>query len=241
MIRAPLPRAISRCISARSASVASRFLGPRCPDLDTFGGRADLALRLQRDALRFQAAMVDPRVDVEFGQALIGKLGPAFAPALDHLGAVPVPHLRAKTVLVPIHADLAHGQHDMGMGFGHAVFGHIPMHIEIGDHAPIDEFGPNEVAGEFDALCLRQSRAGWRIRPRGQAGHLSGLRTPRHRSRAVRGRSTPPAHSPAASPRNGRRRACRKNRGCDQAARRAAASPSGRRLTPPRWSQTCGQ
>ena len=69
--------------------------------LDTFSGRADLALRLQRDALRFQAAMVDPRVDVEFGQALIGELRPAFAPALDHLGAVPVPHLRAKTVLVP--------------------------------------------------------------------------------------------------------------------------------------------
>ena len=97
MIRAPLPRAISRCISARSASSPFAL---DAPDLDTFGGRADLALRLQRDALRFQAAMVDARVDVEFGQTLVGKLGPAFAPALDHLGAVPVPHLRAKAVLV---------------------------------------------------------------------------------------------------------------------------------------------
>ena len=44
--------------------------------------------------------MVDARVDVEFRQALIGELSPAFAPALDHLGAVPVPHLWAKTVLV---------------------------------------------------------------------------------------------------------------------------------------------
>ena len=119
--------------------------------LDPLRGRADLALRLQLDALRFQAAMVDPRVDVEFRQALIGELGPAFAPALDHLRAVPVPHLRAETVLV----HRAHGQHDMGMGFGHAVFAEIPMHIEIGDHASIHEFAPSEVAGEFDALALR--------------------------------------------------------------------------------------
>jgi hypothetical protein len=107
-------------------------------------------LRLQRDALCFQAAMVDPRIDIEFGQALIGKRGPAFAPALDHLRAVPLPHLLAKAAFV----HRAHGQHDMGMGFGHAVFGHIPMHIEIGDHAPIHEFAPNEVAGEFNALGL---------------------------------------------------------------------------------------
>jgi Conjugal transfer protein TraD len=39
--------------------------------------------------------------------------------------------------------------------FGHAVFAEIPMHIEIGDHAPLHEFGPDEVAGEFNALCLR--------------------------------------------------------------------------------------
>ena len=59
MIRAPLPRAISRCISARSASIPSpSMLLRRC---------ADLALRLQRDPLRFKAAMVDTSVDVEFG------------------------------------------------------------------------------------------------------------------------------------------------------------------------------
>ncbi len=115
-------------------------------------GRADLALRLQRDALRFQAAMVDARVDVEFGQALVGKLGPAFAPALDHLGAVPVPHLGAKAVLV----HRAHGQHDMGMGFGQAVFADVPMHIEIGDHAQTYKLRLREVAGQFDALSLRQ-------------------------------------------------------------------------------------
>jgi hypothetical protein len=57
----------------------------------------------------------------------------------------------AKAVLV----HRAHGQHDMGMGFEYAVFAHIPMHIEIGDHAPIHEFTPSEVTGEFNALCLR--------------------------------------------------------------------------------------
>ena len=50
-------------------------------------GRADLALRLQRDALRVQTAMIDPRVDAEFGQPLVRQLGPAFPPTLDHLGA----------------------------------------------------------------------------------------------------------------------------------------------------------
>ena len=148
----------------RRAVGLGRFLGSSAldaPDLDTFGGGADLALRLQCDALCFEAAMVDARVDVEFGQPFVGKLRPAFAPALDHLGAVPVPHLRAEAVLVAIHADLAHGQHDMGMGFGHAVFGHVPMHVEIGDHAPVDEFCPREVASELNSLSL---------------GHLAGKR-----------------------------------------------------------------
>jgi hypothetical protein len=35
--------------------------------LNPLGGCTDLALRLQRNALRLEAAMVDPRVDVEFG------------------------------------------------------------------------------------------------------------------------------------------------------------------------------
>ena len=113
--------------------------------------------------------MVDPRVDVEFGQPLIGELGPAFAPALDHLGAVPVPDLLAKAVLV----HRAHGQHDMGMGFGHAVLGHVPMHIEIGDHAPIDEFGPNEVAGQFDALRLAHLARDGEFDLAGQLGILA--------------------------------------------------------------------
>ena len=30
------------------------------------------------------------------------------------------------------------------------------MHIEIGDHAPVDELAPHEVARQFDALRLAQ-------------------------------------------------------------------------------------
>jgi hypothetical protein len=85
--------------------------------LDALCGRADLALRLQCDALFFQAAMVDACVNVEFGKAFVGKLGPAFPPELDHFGAVPLPHLRAETVLV--HGP--HGQHDIGVGLGQAI------------------------------------------------------------------------------------------------------------------------
>ncbi len=168
MIRAPLPRAISRCISARSASVAS-------PSMPRSSIRlADAPIWLcgsSCDALRFQAAMVDARVDVEFGQPLVGKLGPAFAPALDHLRAVPVPHLRAKTVFV----HRAHGQHDMGMRFGHAVLGHVPMHIEIGDHAPIHELGLHEVAGQFDALRLRHLARNGEFDLAGKLGVLADL------------------------------------------------------------------
>lgn len=119
--------------------------------LDALCGCADLALRLKPDALSFKAAMVDPGVDVEFGQPLVDVFGPAFPPALDHLRAVPFPHLRAETVL----GHAAHGEHDMGMGLRHPVLANVPMQIEISDHAPIDEFGLREVAGKHDALRLR--------------------------------------------------------------------------------------
>ena len=143
---------IRLAIAACDLAVHLRAVGGLDPfAFDTMRGCADLVLRLQRDALRLQAAMVDPRVDVEFRQPLVGKLGPAFAPALDHLGAVPVPHLRSKTVLV----HRAHGEHDVGVGFGQAVFGDVPMHVEIGDHARTYELRLREVAGEFNALCLR--------------------------------------------------------------------------------------
>jgi hypothetical protein len=81
----------------------------------------------------------------------LAKLRPAFAPALEQVGAVPFPHLGAEAVLV--HGP--HRQHDMGMGFGQAVVGPVPMHVEIGDHAPVDELSSHEVAGQLDRLRLR--------------------------------------------------------------------------------------
>ena len=146
----------ARAIVARDLAVHFRAVGGLDPFaldttcLDALRGRADLALGLQPDALRLKAAMVDARVDVEFGQPLVGKLGPAFAPTLDHLGAVPLPHLRAEPFLV--HGP--HGEHDMSMGLGRPVLGHVPMHIEVGDHALIDKLRLHEVAGQFDALRL---------------------------------------------------------------------------------------
>ena len=89
-----------RAVVAGDLAVHFRTVGGLDPfALDALRGCADLALRLQRDALRLQAAMVDARVDVEFGQALVGQLGPAFAPTLDHLrcGSSPAPSGRSRS------------------------------------------------------------------------------------------------------------------------------------------------
>src|SRR3546814_355270 len=76
---------------------------------------------------------------------------PSLAPLADIRMLVPLAHLLAEAVF----AHLAHGEHDMGMGFRHAVRADIPMDIEIGDHAAIDKLGLDEVTGKLDALCLR--------------------------------------------------------------------------------------
>ena len=94
------PLAIAACdLAVHLGAVGLGRFALDAPDLDTFRGRADLVLGLQRDALRFQAAMVDARVDVEFGQALIGKLGPAFTPALapSPCGSSPAPSGRNRS------------------------------------------------------------------------------------------------------------------------------------------------
>ena len=115
-------------------------------------GRANLVLRFKIDTLSFQRTMIDARIDIEFGKTLVDVIGPALTPLLDQLRAVPVAHLRAE----PVAAHLAHGEHDMGMGFGQPVRADVPMHIEVGDHASIDNLGSNEIAGKLDALRLRQ-------------------------------------------------------------------------------------
>ena len=90
-------------VVARDLAVHFRAVGGLDPfALDPLRGRADLALRLERDALRLQAAMVDARVDIEFGQPLVDKLRPAFAPTLDHLGSGSSPAPLAETVFVHV-------------------------------------------------------------------------------------------------------------------------------------------
>jgi hypothetical protein len=57
----------ARDLAVHLGAVGSERFAFDAPNLDACGGRADLALRLQRKALCFQTAMVDARVDVEFG------------------------------------------------------------------------------------------------------------------------------------------------------------------------------
>src|SRR3546814_12316717 len=116
-------------------------------------------LRFEREPLRFETAVSDARVDVEFGEAAVHMIGPALAPLLDEFGAVPVADLRTEpgfTILVD--DDLAHRQHDMGMGFGESVGPDVPMDIEVGDHACINELALHKVAGKLDALDRKSTR-----------------------------------------------------------------------------------
>ena len=41
----------------------------------------------------------------------------------------------------------------MGVGLGLTVRADVPVHIEIGDHAAVDELPFDKVARQFDALC----------------------------------------------------------------------------------------
>ena len=143
MIRAPLPRAISRAHSARlAASIPSPSM--RC------AVRRSGFTPAQRDVLVLQAGeTADLRVDVEFGQALIGDLGPALTPALNHL-------VLDRTFRPKPFSSTARM---VSMNSAHGAWACRPLamsqtHIEIGVHAPIDEFVPNEVAGQFDPLSL---------------------------------------------------------------------------------------
>jgi hypothetical protein len=118
-------------------------------------GGADLVLRLQFDALGFQGSVIDPGVDIEFGEPLVHVLGPGFAPVRKQLGFVPLADFGAEARL-SIVADfhLAHAQHDMRVRLGFAVRPNIPMDIEIGDHAAIDKLALDKVAGQLDAIRL---------------------------------------------------------------------------------------
>ena len=114
---------------------------------------ADLVLRLEVDTLRCQGAMIDARVDIEFGEPRVNMIGPRLTPMAQQLGAIPVAHLGTKLGgFVIADLNLAHRQHDMRVRPRQPVRAHIPMDIEIGDHPALDELGLHEVAGQFDAL-----------------------------------------------------------------------------------------
>src|SRR3546814_18353378 len=100
--------------------------------------RADLVLRCEADARRIEAAMIDARVDIERGKALVDMDTPALAPLLDLRRRVPRADLRTEPGFATFaDDDLAHRQHDMGVGFGLPVGADIPMDIAVGDHAGI--------------------------------------------------------------------------------------------------------
>ena len=141
-----------RTIALGDGAVFLDAFGLKPSALHARGGRADLVLRLQANALCLKTAMIDPRIDIELGQPLIDVLSPTFAPVLDEFGAVPVAHLRSEAVAI----DLAHRQHDVRVRLGETIRADIPVHIQIGDHAPIDKLALNKVTGEGDALFLVQ-------------------------------------------------------------------------------------
>src|SRR3546814_1193753 len=71
----------------------------------------DLVLRFQVDPLRCKAAVIDPRIDIEFGKALVDVACPTLAPLFDEFGAVPVAGLRAEPrSAIVADDDFAHRQ-----------------------------------------------------------------------------------------------------------------------------------
>jgi hypothetical protein len=108
---------------------------------------------------------------INFGQPCVGKLGPAFPSTLDHLGVVPVPRLWTKAICV----HCPHGQHDMGIGFWHAILADVPMHVEIGDHPQTyggrDRYSSSDPQhavvgrGAFSHRSGRSSRQGAEVAP----------------------------------------------------------------------------
>ena len=132
-----------------------RRLAPLRPALP---GRPHLVLRLQRDPLRRQGPMIDPRVVPLLGQPGIRQPGPALPPADQQLRRIPLPRLGAKA---PGHAVLPRldppgGQQDMRMRLGLAVGALRPVHADIRHHAARHELPRGEVPRQGDPLRLAE-------------------------------------------------------------------------------------
>ena len=131
--------------------------GFKAAAIHTRCGWTDLVLRLKADALCLKTAMIDARIDIEFGKALVHVIGTALAPSLDKFGAVPLADFRAEArFAIVADDDFAHREHDMRVGLGEPVGADVPMDIEVGDHALFDELGLGKLAGQLDALFFGQ-------------------------------------------------------------------------------------
>ena len=137
-------------ILARDPHMIVGALGILAVHLAPRSRRTNLVLRLKRDALRFQCPVIDPRLKAKLGHAGVHMIGPAHAPFLQQLLAVPVALLLTKAV----RADFAHRQHDMGMGLGTAIGGLVPMDIEVGNHAARHKLAGDKIARQRDAVSL---------------------------------------------------------------------------------------
>ena len=114
--------------------------------------RSDLVLRLKVDALRLQRPVIYASVNIQLGQPLVDMDTPRLTPFLQQRRAVPFAHLLAEA----LRPYLAHRQHDMCVRLGLTVLAHVPMHIQVRDHAAFDELLFDEIARELDPLLLVQ-------------------------------------------------------------------------------------
>src|SRR3546814_14732774 len=103
-------------------------------------------------------------------------IGPSLAPVVQQVGSVPVANLGAKALLV----HLAHRQHDVRVRLGLTVSADIPMHIEIGDHAALDNFAFDKLACQPNAFGLMQLARDGELNLAGKLrvlAHLGGFNT----------------------------------------------------------------
>lgn len=115
--------------------------------------------------------MIDPRIDIQLGEAFVHMGFPRLSPALQKLRAVPLAHLLAE----PIWPHRAHRQHHMRVGLGAAILAHVPMHIEVRDHAALYELSFHEITRELDALRLVHLPRDSELHLAGKLGILANL------------------------------------------------------------------
>jgi len=198
MILRHLPRAISRCISA---PVGLDRLALDAPILNAmrgapiwFWGSSAMPAPPGCDGRCARQCRVRPGAHWRAPPSVRASARPS--------PCGPVPHLRAETFSST--ARMVSMTWAWGLG---SRLAHIPCTLRSAIMPKPTNSAPRKSRA---SRCLRLRQfGGWRIPLRGQAERPCGLRTPRHRSRAVAVLPTAGAFS-GSSTRNGRRRALRK-------------------------------